>query len=680
MNSNNTIKNEINNKNDDSNTNKSGNIKNIVTLLSSVLSSFIVTKFGLSYTLVSLADSIFRDNLLDLIDNFKYYYENSHYYLFNNDNSNLSLNFNNILNIFVILMSLCIFYYILKYVYKNIVLYLVNLITDLYYYNILKIWFETKILKRFNYYCTDVNEMELILNYAFKEKIYYDPSITNNKYIMEENRDNYCIIKSHLENMNTDLEKTLNIKSPKLKKRHYIFDNNFNVSGYIYISFNNRDIKVIDKKKTQTQNGSDEITDSEKVISIKTPYLRIVLNKSVNNYFEYIKKHGTRIVNTYYISNIRQDINGKLVNESKILNSYEIKNTVNYIDYIKSCIKENKEVYIDTFFNENKDKLWNYINTIIFENKKIESFGQIPQITLFPFGPPGCGKSSFAFRIANMIGANIINLKLSNLDKYMVERILDGNFTFHDTINNNTIDMNTYDANINIFVLDEADTDFEQIYYNEMELKMTKLNNSIKMSEIKKLYLKSENNTSLSKEEHEKITTISKEQEDTANIINDNEKITLSELLTIIQGPCTSKQRIIMANTNKFRELFKMNTRLFRCGRFEPVYFGYPTKKIINDITLRYFNMNLRENDLKFTKLNGHETFRLPYSNITNILINLSIFKDNLTNLEKYKLFIKLINESKTKNKNIIEKYKEYEIDYTYYDIDTTFKDIKNLK
>lgn len=71
------------------------------------------------------------------------------------------------------------------------------------------------------------------------------------------------------------------------------------------------------------------------------------------------------------------------------------------------------------------------------------------------------------------------------------------------------------------------------------------------------------------------------------------EEICVRDYLNVFQGPVPIDGRIIIATTNNYEKIKKICPELFRPGRLTPVYFGYPTRKIIEEITQYYFDKEI---------------------------------------------------------------------------------------
>jgi hypothetical protein len=69
-----------------------------------------------------------------------------------------------------------------------------------------------------------------------------------------------------------------------------------------------------------------------------------------------------------------------------------------------------------------------------------------------------------------------------------------------------------------------------------------------------------------------------------------NEDISLEDLLEIFQGPVPIEGAIIIATTNKFKEIYELCPALFRPGRLTPVEFDYLEQKTFTEISQYFYN------------------------------------------------------------------------------------------
>jgi DNA polymerase III delta prime subunit len=286
-----------------------------------------------------------------------------------------------------------------------------------------------------------------------------------------------------------------------------------------------------------------------------------------------------------------------------------------------------EKIYMKTIFHDKVDTLWERIKDIQFHPERLWDMGIPPRMNILLHGPPGTGKSSFAYRVAMATGRHIFNVKISNYTKKELMTV------FQKPI----IGKLCYKPNQVIFVLDEFDLDLETVLFNsncqkqqigkmlsfvEKFLSDLDSNNFIttpeKKSGKKGKKVKPKVYDSSSDEESDEPSVKSDEDSETnpekniqscmSNIktfmdsireaydsINkeNTEVIRIEDLLTIFQGSVPIEGCIIMAMTNKYEEISQKCPQLFRAGRLTPIYFGNFNMKILNDVSKHYFGKGI---------------------------------------------------------------------------------------
>lgn len=238
----------------------------------------------------------------------------------------------------------------------------------------------------------------------------------------------------------------------------------------------------------------------------------------------------------------------------------------NFYSGIKQPMSSLEKKYIDNFYCENKEKLWKRVKFVSDTNSNLYESGQNPQLGLLLYGPPGCGKSCFIHRIAMTLQRHIISLDILSLRTR--ENII------------NTL-QNPYIGYFNkflsprdvIFVLDEFDITVLALQKAQLE-----------RENIKKIIFENAISKSTDDSKNDKHGVIPQLNDDC---------VTINDLLTIFQGPVPLDGAIIIATTNKYEEINEICPALFRPGRLTPVFFGYPTAEILDEISQQYFKQPL---------------------------------------------------------------------------------------
>ena len=376
-------------------------------------------------------------------------------------------------------------------------------------------------------------------------------------------------------------------------------------SGYIYF-----DNYQEEKSETIEKEGSKKTVTHNIII----PYCILKFKKILLQDFTPKK----------FINYLNDAINNHLTEKSKIklfqriLFDYSLDcetflctNTIIYYGYKKS-LEEKKSEYIDSLFHEKKEELWNNLYKINYEPEFFTKLGQIPRMGLILHGPPGTGKSSFAYRMAMALDRHlyIINLKIIKTKKTLFD-IFNAPFIGHTCRRPKEV----------IIVFDEFDFGIKYLYNKEKQRQK-------QINELENILISNsndENNISL------------KEIDDKRKNMED--ELCLHDLLDIFQGIVPTEGLICIATTNDIETIKELCPPLVRPGRLTPYHFGYPSLKIINEISNYYFNENLNLLDYSYDII-----VEKPTSQI--IEIALSCKMDDKLGLEHFKSeIIRLIHE-----------------------------------
>lgn len=254
-----------------------------------------------------------------------------------------------------------------------------------------------------------------------------------------------------------------------------------------------------------------------------------------------------------------------------------------------------ENIYMDTYFHMEKDRLWNLIKEIDRNKDYFVKYGQIPRLNLLLYGPPGTGKSSLAYRVAMCLSRSIVSIDITKYpSKYYMDRLMHGKLGYDD-------DSALYrDVDTILYVFDEFDRTIKYLKSaEECESKMfehsvnnmntnilSALLNSNKPSKSGKL----DGNTNTTEDDgDEKQTELEKLQ---LKPTKNRDILTTRDLLDIFQGVVDIEKRIIFAMSNEYDDIRKICPELFRPGRLTPVYIGYINRVTLIDIIEHYFKVS----------------------------------------------------------------------------------------
>ena len=252
------------------------NIKSIVTISSSLISGYIADIFGISFMIKSLLDSTIRNTIYSIIDDFDEY---KNYFAFELP-TDIEYD-NQILYMFIVfLVFTVVSFFLLPYLFRKLkacIAFVIYQIKNTYYFNVFSIYVSKNILNKNVYYSRDIKEVKKILDYMSKYECYIDTSLGNNNIFKTLNSKALYDINKNADTIDSSFLLLQKLNVPATYQRLYIYDKNFNIQGYIYVSEEPIEINVPDKKKQPIgkDGNSFEIIETQRTISIKSPCVKL---------------------------------------------------------------------------------------------------------------------------------------------------------------------------------------------------------------------------------------------------------------------------------------------------------------------------------------------------------------------------------------------------------------------
>lgn len=531
------------------------------TLIASIMNKYLkldVTMYGIMFGLISKILSDFSDQQysFDVVQNVNKTFISCYEYAvdFNNNNDF------DFLNIFIIIvavtLSIVLLYFLIKY-------YLVSRYYVINIYNHQTILEMNTYMKNFPQYFTMPTEMDC----GGLDMIVSQKDVTN---ILRNGYD--ALIE------------------PSSGSTITFDDKLFNIKGNI--EFFNKSIEVLAETTQQKKNITIKCMKfSINASSFKTKHDRI---KYLNDYFTKINEENKKINNnrlTLYHVKIINDNDG-----DRYVNNIQITYDGPPLEY-----KELNKKYLDTFFHPEKEKMWSILEKVDFDPSYFHNLGQSPHCGLLLHGPPGTGKSTFAYRVGMCLKRHIVSVDIRSLKKR--------NYLFQ-IFRNPHINGRNLRAKDVIFILDEFDTVVSELYYADVATqtllknwnnKMIRQHHKIKVQSepdnIPEISIGSETDDQSTEQTTDQECESHKELLKATRIENfglNDGSIRLNDLLELLNGPVPNDGLIVIGTTNKFDEIKNLCPALFRHGRLTPVYFGYALPQTIQDISNYFFNRSVK--------------------------------------------------------------------------------------
>jgi hypothetical protein len=464
---------------------------------------------------------------------------------------------------------------------------------------------------------------------------------------------------------------------PALNQRYYFEDTVRGVTGYISWSQKEAEFTYIKRQICTTAINKIEGGD-EKTVIVYYPRLNISVTESVRSYMEYIEninKNLPKVKELYYVK-----LNRSLIEDTLSITGHKIASYSYTGDFQEYFEREHlllaEKTYIKTFYHPQASMIWNYVKIIKFNPNAIVTMGQYPQASFCLYGPPGTGKSSLGYRLAMAVGAHVLSVDLRAQSKSDIQSIIYGfRKSVSPFIGNPNVSVSFKPSNT-IIVLDEFDqvikaikarSDIELLKEKQkektLELVMNKYRGLSNISEhvlegVEKKDIEQKSGERESKDESIDEHEPSEEMDNAMKNYMDTNyyNMTQADLLEMFQGPSANNGSVIIATTNDLKSIITFNPRCLRDGRLTPIYFGYPTKSILDQITTDFFSRSVK--DIDFPNTIRISTARIT-SRATQALLNPVLVSMD----DKFAWFIDCIKYDLENNK-LSDEYKDYETVY----------------
>jgi|TARA_B110000858_G_scaffold197133_2_gene257770 uncharacterized protein YifN (PemK superfamily) len=487
-------------------------------------------------------------------------------------------------NIFIEIFLVAIFPVILRYIcnlnYYNIAY---NLeITDLFNSLFRKknsILIEGKKCTKLSEYITRTDNLFSDRFYAFWHHINKSAEYNKSVYSLKE----YANTCNDEENYNYNSSNIKNEEKSKSKKMSDIFVINqyksFNLERDIYckVLFENTNYDNNDKnRKLETENITIYIYSYKKSVNQLRYYIDSITNKFIHD-IESLR-NNKKYIYTYL---------GKNDNDRYSRDSWD--NERAYINYWEECEFTSNRNFKNLFFKDKNfliDKLEYFIKNKDWYDKE----GHPYTLGIGLHGPPGTGKTSVIKCIANKLDRHVIIIPLS---KIKTQR--EFNNSYFEKIYNRFNNSIHFDDKIIVFEDIDCMTD---IVKNRQEKKCDNKN----LKNIDNIETNINNQNILLNNLSNKIDSLGNSDIKSDSVMinindkSDNDIITLSYILNIIDGIRETPGRILIMTSNDYNSL---DPALVRPGRIDiTLEMKNADKNIIRDMYKYYYNEDINNESL----------------------------------------------------------------------------------
>jgi hypothetical protein len=264
----------------------------------------------------------------------------------------------------------------------------------------------------------------------------------------------------------------------------------------------------------------------------------------------------------------------------------------------KLSLEDKENLYMDTLFHHEKDRLWHLIKNIDMCPEKFKEYGQSARLSLLLHGPPGTGKSTFTYRMAMCLTRDIMSMDIRDFSRADL---------YHNLYN----PSNGRKYQSVIYMFEEFDVGIKELY---LRAKLKEKSTNRRFDSMSKVY-------SIEGPYKKKGEDSDDYEYDSYCGMDIKSDLNLRDLLEIFQGPIPLDRMLIIATTNKYDEIKEMCPELFRPGRLTPICFGYIHKDTLQDISKYYFNQKL---DIYIPDI-----IKLPTSQIIELAMESKLRSDN---------------------------------------------------
>lgn len=354
---------------------------------------------------------------------------------------------------------------------------------------------------------------------------------------------------------------------------------------------------IIAKEKMESVNGNNKTTTNVENIKIilfsytqKLEVLKTFLEEVTQKYINALddSRIGKHYIYTY---------EGGLDKTNKN-NEYEGQQ---YLKTWSECEFKSNTNFSNIFFKQ-KDELLNKIHFFIHNKGWYEYHGKPYTLGIGLSGPPGTGKTSIIKSIAHALKRHIVVIPLNKINT-----ISEFTRVFYENRYIKANKENSIGFKDKIIIFEDIDCMTDLVFSRDEDMNMNTNINGIKT--LKEMMNNIKTNNTSEKMNQDMITSIIKAcKEDNYELlpsmkVSDNDKLTLSFILNVIDGIKETPGRIIVMTSNHYNKLDKA---LIRPGRIDIcLEMELASREIIQEMFNHFYSYNYTD---KNKPVNWNET------------------------------------------------------------------------
>jgi SpoVK/Ycf46/Vps4 family AAA+-type ATPase len=241
----------------------------------------------------------------------------------------------------------------------------------------------------------------------------------------------------------------------------------------------------------------------------------------------------------------------------------------------------------DTYFHPAAKQIWEMCDAVHHHPEVFTDVGQTASASFILHGPPGTGKTSICKRLAMAYGRHIVSVSLKGMSRAEAYQILQS--PAHPSHEGQMTDPKDF-----LIILEEFD---DTVQYLLDENAKPTVQAPREVSDSESSYDSSEEDDADyevgKKSKSIRRAPVRPRPSDFVSGLTDSSvKLTVNDLLEIVQGPSNLNGWLLFATTNNIGYIRKVAPALVREGRMTPVHIDYLDRETVRQMSLCYVGVD----------------------------------------------------------------------------------------